>query len=315
MCYHGISLADEHQWSDLYLSPQQLDQRLLALRKLGATVLPLQQALELLREKALPPQAVALTFDDGAYDFSALAHPLLEAHEVPSTLYLTTYYVEKQLPVFNPLASYLMWKGRGRTIELPMGLGRQLLPESARDERHVALHSELRRVTQALDADEKHSVARVLADRVGVDFDAICAQRLFSLMRPAEIQALNAERVSIQLHTHRHRVPQEHAAFLRELSDNREVIARILGDSSLREHFCYPSGEFHSQFLPWLATAQVKYATTCAPGIANATDHPLVLPRFIDTTGVSPSTFEAWVSGLGSVVARNRQPRIQRLDV
>ncbi len=313
LCYHGVSLADEHEWSDLFVSPSLLDDRLRTLRSLGANVLPLHTAVEQLYTGTLPPLAVALTFDDGLYDFLARAHPILESHEVPSTLYLTTYHVEHPVPVFNPLISYLMWKARGQSLDLPLGVGRHVMPLSARDPAHLALLEEVRRRARPLDADTKVALAREFAMQANIDFDAICAGRLFTLLRPSEVQQLNPARVSVQLHTHRHRVPREAQAFTREIVDNREAITRVLGDRQPLVHFCYPSGEYHDDFLPWLERAGVITATTCAPGIASANDHPLVLPRFIDTGGVSPITFEAWVSGFGSLVGRRPSPQRRRV--
>jgi hypothetical protein len=81
LCYHGVSLGDEHEWNPtLYISPRTLTRRFGALRRLGCAVLSLPEAIDRLYEKSLPKRAVVLTFDDGYYDFKAKALPLIEAH-------------------------------------------------------------------------------------------------------------------------------------------------------------------------------------------------------------------------------------------
>ena len=41
LCYHGISLADEHCWNpELYISGNLFEQRLMAIREQGYNVLP-----------------------------------------------------------------------------------------------------------------------------------------------------------------------------------------------------------------------------------------------------------------------------------
>ena len=76
LCYHGVSLADEHEWdSSLFLSETGFVSRLELLASLGANVLPLGESLERLRAGTLPPRAVALTFDDGFFDFQQRAWP------------------------------------------------------------------------------------------------------------------------------------------------------------------------------------------------------------------------------------------------
>ena len=71
LCYHGVSLGDEHQWNPtLYISPRTLSRRLDALRRLGCSVLSLSEAIDRLYETSLPKRAVVLTFDDGYYTIS-----------------------------------------------------------------------------------------------------------------------------------------------------------------------------------------------------------------------------------------------------
>ena len=108
LCYHGTSLEDEHEWRPaLYMAPQVLEQRLQALRSMRCSVLPLEEALQRLHSRDLPPRSVAVTFDDGAYDFYRQALPLLKKYELPVTVYQTTYYSDHAFPIFNLICSYM----------------------------------------------------------------------------------------------------------------------------------------------------------------------------------------------------------------
>src|SRR5438105_4288124 len=120
LCYHGISLADEHEWSPgLYISANLFRARLQQLKDRRCAVLPLGDAIERLYAGTLPPRAVALTFDDGFHDFYALAWPILKEFGWPATVYLTTYYSKFQQPVFDPMCCYLFWKSKKSTLEWP----------------------------------------------------------------------------------------------------------------------------------------------------------------------------------------------------
>ena len=84
------------------MSPSHFESRLRLLQSLGVRTAPLGQALTELAEGRLSKPTVALTFDDGAADFALRAVPLLVKYRVPATVYLTTFYSQRQLPVFDP---------------------------------------------------------------------------------------------------------------------------------------------------------------------------------------------------------------------
>jgi hypothetical protein len=125
-------------------------------------------------------------------------------------------------------------------------------------------------------------------------------------MHPDEIAALDPTIVDVQLHTHRHRVPEEKALFVREIVENRRALGECGLDTGRRTHFCYPSGVYRPAFLPWLAEAGITSAVTTDPGLASRRHPPLLLPRFVDTGTTSAVEFEGWTSGLRQVLGRSR---------
>src|SRR4051812_20387674 len=102
LCYHGISRYDEDLWRpSLYMRPEVLRRRLEIMKQGEYNVLPLGEALRLLQGTGqLPPRSVAITFDDGGYDFYAAAFPVIKDYGFPVTVYQTTYYSDHQMPVF-----------------------------------------------------------------------------------------------------------------------------------------------------------------------------------------------------------------------
>src|SRR3546814_13482088 len=67
----------------------------------GHPVLPLAEAVERFRAGTLPPGATAITIDDGWHGTYRHMLPTLEAHRLPATIYVTTYFAERQYPVFD----------------------------------------------------------------------------------------------------------------------------------------------------------------------------------------------------------------------
>src|SRR5437879_2678645 len=126
LAYHGISTDDEHLWNgSMYLSPAMFRARLETIAKAGCKVLPLDEAITRLYANDLPDRSVAITFDDGNFDFQQNAFPLLKEFDFPSTLYLTTFYSQLNLPIFGIFCDYLLWKGRGQRLDLKQITGQE----------------------------------------------------------------------------------------------------------------------------------------------------------------------------------------------
>jgi peptidoglycan/xylan/chitin deacetylase (PgdA/CDA1 family) len=311
LCNHGVSLEDEEKWRpSLYMSARQLERRLDIIREGNYTVLPLAEGLERLYRKDLPRRSVALTFDDGGYDFYKQAWPLLQHYGFPATVYLSTYYSELQRPIFGLICSYMLWKARDTGsvdlnefgIDLPVALNS---PEA----REKVVNHLLQRVAeQGLNGEQEDLIAARLAQRLGIDYLGLRQKRILQLMKREEVKQLAAEGVDFQLHTHRHRTPAIEELFRREIRDNRASIANAVAGK--REHFCYPSGAYRPEFLVWLAKEEVVSATTCDTGFATPASHPLLLPRLVDSSGRTDLEFEGWLSGIGYFLSRRRRGQL-----
>lgn len=306
LCYHGVSIDDEHEWSpSLYMSPADLRTRLDILRASRCAVLPLGEAVDRLYRGTLPQRSVVMTFDDGYFDFYRQAYPLLREFDMPATVYLTTLRCGVDHPIFRLVVRYMLWKARGRMIEKDAALGGTTFDLRSEDGRSHALTAVLDVAERdGLDIEGKHRLAGHLGARLGVDYDRLASRRLLTIMTPEEVRELASRGVDFQLHTHTHTAPREVARFEREIARNREAIEGMTGQPA--SHFCYPSGLYRPEFLPWLERGSVMSATTCDPGLASARSNRLLLPRFVDMTGVSPLEFRAWISGAAGFMPRHK---------
>jgi len=302
--YHGVSMEDEHEWAPtLFLTQERLRRKLEAIRGGGCTVLPLGEAVERLYAGTLPPRSVALTFDDGMADFACRAWPVLREFGYPATVYWTTYYAGRPRPLPGLGWSYLLWKARGQRLEWPEVLAAPLaLDASGREQALAALTAYARQ--RALDAAGKDALTAELARRLAVDYERLCASRILQIMRPEEAAALAHAGVDLQLHTHRHHLPDSREAFEREIRENCGLIRAAAGHDA--RHFCYPSGWYHQAREEWMREAGIVSAVTCDPGLASPRSHPLFLPRLMDGMRSTPADFEAWLSGVPHLLPRRR---------
>jgi peptidoglycan/xylan/chitin deacetylase (PgdA/CDA1 family) len=292
LCYHGVSLADEHDWNpNLYVSAGHLRRRLALLRETGCSVLPLGEALERCAAETLPTRAVALTFDDGTADFALRAVPILREFGMPATVYLTTYYCGRCVPVPNTAIAYLLWKGRQHSIDV------------------TELETEVWSALRSASVGEKDALVRRVAEQCGVDYDAFSRSRLFQIMSPRDVEALPADVIDVGLHTHRHCTPRDPALFSREIAENRDRIIELR--SARPTHFCYPSGNYRPDMRPLLRQEGVRSATTCVPGYVTTATDPLMVPRFADSMLMPETVFRGWLSGFAAFLPRRARARDQ----
>ena len=308
LAYHGISTHDEHLWNDsLYMAAESFRKRLELIKQSNCVVLPLGEALVRLYAEDLPDRSVAITFDDGTYDFYEQAFPLLQEFNFPVTLYLATFYSHFPKPIFDIMCSYLLWKGCTGKFDLKQlggpELKTELHTEAARDLALRAIHAYARERQPS--PEEKEAFIVALAKQLDVDYDVLLKRRALQSVSPDEVRQMAAAGVDIQLHTHRHRTPKDRELFIREIEDNRKCIQEMT--ATVASHFCYPSGDYDLAFLPWLKAAGVVSATTCELGLASPSSNPLLLPRLIDVSGLSSIEFEGWLTGISAALPRRRE--------
>jgi peptidoglycan/xylan/chitin deacetylase (PgdA/CDA1 family) len=303
LCYHGTALAEEHRFlPKLFMAPQTFERRLRILAEHRHPVLPLGEAVERLGRGDLPPRAVVITIDDGFYGSYRLAWPMLQRYGFPATIYATSYYSVKEHPIFGLVVEYMLWKTQATRLDLTaLGTplcGRAMLEDRAARQRiaeTLTEHGE----TQCSE-DERIAIARRLGRLLDVDYAALAASRMLSLMTLDELRQLAAAGADIQAHTHRHRFPLQESEAKRELEDNRRALEPMAGRRL--EHFCYPSGEWFEEHWPWLEAAGMRTATTCERGLNYPKTPRLALRRFLDGEHITEVEFESELTGYAELL-------------
>jgi peptidoglycan/xylan/chitin deacetylase (PgdA/CDA1 family) len=314
LCYHGVSQGDEHDWNpELFMSPRTFAGRMEILRAGGYNVLPLGEAYERLQRGTLPSRSVVLTFDDGATNFRTVALPILQRFGYPSTVYLRTDYCAIPRPVYPPVGPYLLWKRRDRVAAPSQELGWTEEQDLRTVEgRKRAWASILQQVDEHENTPtERDAILEKMAGHIGLDYPAFVKTRILQIMDRQDVAAIADAGVDVQLHTHHHRlIPSlglgEKLRF--EIEENQRQILAMTGKRAV--HFCYPSGKFSTESLPALRDLGIVTATTCEPAMAARESDPLLLPRYVDTEVKSPVDFEAWLSGVGSLLPQRHGTRM-----
>ncbi len=301
VAYHGIELHDESRFSPtVFIRPETFAQRLERLRR-EYPVLPLGEAVRRLQDGTLPPCAVAITIDDGFHSTAAVAAPLLHAARLPATLYVTTYYVQRDAPVFRLAMQYAFWKTRVTALDLAAVVAGAAGVRSlgTEDERDAVLWELVNHGERHLDQPGRTALLRATAAQLGVDLDPVLRDRALHLMTPDEVRTA-ATTLDVQLHTHRHRFPDDPLLARAEIEENRRVLEPLAANPLV--HLCYPSGFWSESLFPVLAAAGIETATTCDGGLNGPDVHRYALRRFFDGEHVSALEFEAELSGTAELL-------------
>ena len=308
LCYHGIWLGDGHYGNYLFMAADTFADRMARLRKLGLTVLGLDEAVARRRDGTLPDRACVITIDDGWTGTYRHMLPVLESAGLPATLYLYSEPVVRGEPVYNVAVRYLLARAPRRQLDLS-GLDDALSGSfelDDDDQREAAAEAIVSAIRAAPDGAARRELCDRLGDRLDVAFDALADARLFHLMTPDEIADWRGRGLDIQLHTHRHHLDLDDPDQLgRELADNRAVLEPLAGRPLT--HFCYPSGRYVPALWPALEAAGIASATTTDQGLV-APDAPVyALNRLMDGEDIPAIEFEAELSGVMELARRLRR--------
>jgi peptidoglycan/xylan/chitin deacetylase (PgdA/CDA1 family) len=276
LCYHGLWVTPGHQFGDcLFIPPEQFEARMARVAGSGLPVLPLGEAVERLGSGSLPEAALVITIDDAWVSTFTHMLPVLEKYRLPATLYATTWYSGRDLPVVNVAVDYLI-DASGRC-------------ELDRD----AAIADIEKLPAAGRLDALRGFGRSLG--VG---EAWLETRQFNIMSGDELAEARRRGLDVQLHTHRHiDVANEIEALPREIDENRAFL-EAAGVAGPFDHFCYPSGASHELAGDLLAGRGVRSATLVDQGINSPGADPFALRRFLDARHVGEAEFDAYLSGL-----------------
>lgn len=276
LAYHGLWVTPGYQFGNrTFISPEQFVARMTRLKRSGLPVLPLGDAVNRLARGTLPDAAVVITIDDGWSSTYTHMLPVLESLSLPATLYATTWYAGRELPVVG-LAIFYLRAAAGRP-DLDCG----------------ARIAEI----EALPLDQRLAALRGLGAALGVD-EAWLSNRQFNIMSAEEFADARRRGLDVQLHTHRHIDVTRHVDLLpSELAENRDFLRAAIGNADF-SHFCYPSGTTHPRASELLAANGVRSATVDQTGLNAPGSDAFALRRLLDGRSVSDAEFDAYLAGI-----------------
>lgn len=241
-------------------------------------VMPLDRAIDLLANKALPPGALSITFDDGYADNHDVALPILQRHGLTATFFVTTGVIGGGRmwndTVIESLRATRADQLDGETLGLA-GLGRLSLQTV--DERCRAIDAVLLAVKHLPPAQRAQCVERIAAW-----CGSAGPQHL--MMTIDQVRRLRTAGMQVGAHTVTHPIlaasaPEDAAREIRQ--------GKVDLESWLDEEvplFAYPNGkpgsDYRAEHVSMVREAGFRAAVSTAWGVTGASDDLFQVRRF-----------------------------------
>ncbi len=296
--------GDPYSLPTLFISRDRFARTLEFLRS-RYRIMRLAEILEALhREDPLPPNALAITFDDGYRDVFDNAIPVLRELSLPATCFLPTAFIDSTDTVFWWDEAYYLLRTANRTqvplSDLASAQG-GALPDGLLEAVVTAGPRELEpAIIATIDAlqSSSPSAARELLDAL---WDRTGAERAPFVERNAigtweDVRQASEGGIAFGSHTRHHvflhREPED--LVKDELRVSRRDIEERLGEEVL--DFAYPGGRITVDVRRWVREAGYRCGLTTEPGINGDGDEPFALRR-IDMWNGSVSGYGDTFSG------------------
>ena len=192
----------------------------------------------------LPPNSVAITFDDGYESNYLLAYPILRELGIPATVFLSTAFVEERRPLWTCRVEYAVGRTERQKADIRLG-GANVAGPLESDAQRLAFVQALKKELKALDQSRLDECCDLIEDRLGMRLDLDRSdepcRRPLTWSQVAEMG--QGGLFSFGGHTHRHvilgRCSEDRARA--EVRMCHDILCARLGQG--RRTFAYPNGK------------------------------------------------------------------------
>ncbi|SFU46477.1 polysaccharide deacetylase family protein [Nitrosospira multiformis] len=238
-------------------------------------ILPLDDAIQGLRNGKLPPRAACITFDDGYADNAEIALPILQKHGVPATFFVATGFLDGGR-MFNDTVIELIRRAPGSTVDLEsLGLGKFSI--GTVPERRQAIYELLGKL-KYLPSESRQSTVEAMSTLIPVDLPRNL------MMTSSQVRELHNAGMEIGGHTASHPIltQMEDSAACADIANGKEALENMI--SAPVRFFAYPNGKPGKDYLPDHVRMVKKLgfdaAVSTAHGAARKGTDLYQLPRF-----------------------------------
>lgn len=239
------------------------------------TVLPLVEAVQMLKENRLPPRAACVTFDDGYADNATVALPVLQQYGIPATVFVAAGYLNGG-SMWNDTVVESLRHFKSDELDLA-ALGMPVYPTGTDELRRKTAYTIIREC-KYLETNRRKEVA----DYVLKQTEASLPDDL--MLTTEQLIALHQQGIEIGGHTFSHPIlnslPAKEAQ--QEIVRGKAELEAII-NGPVRV-FAYPNGrpevDYNDTHVAFVKQAGFEAAVATNWGVSDRNSDFLQLPRF-----------------------------------
>ncbi len=293
--YHRVAGTGFDPWK-FSVSPRRFDEQMRAVKKISIPM-SLAEMSRRLKEDALHPRAVAVTFDDGYSDNLLHAKPILEKHGVPATVFVASGYIGGGREFWWDELDRILSRSAKLpdTFDMEINGARSNIAVSGSRKGRMRAYFSLWERLHPLPEDERNAALARLREWAGDDGKPRSSHRP---MTSDELKNLvEGGLIEVGGHTATHPALSglSRAEQREEIRAGKRGVERAVGRSVAS--FSYPHGSFSSETVEEVEGAGFEVACSTVPEVVKDTSRPFELPRVM-ATEMGGKVFGVWLSRL-----------------
>ena len=261
------------------ISPGRIDSEIfnwqMALVSKAFNVIPLIDAIKLLKGNRLPPGSLCITFDDGYADNATVALPILKQYGLTATFFVATGYLDGGLMWNDTVIETIRSLPNGPLDLSAIGLGKHTL-ESLGDRQRCT--RSIINAIKYLPQKERQQKTSLLS----VNAQGLLPEDL--MMTSHQVKSLSDAGMEIGGHTVTHPIltTLEYKDAVREISEGKQQLEKITGKPV--RLFAYPNGkpdqDYSSEHVNIVRELGYSGAVSTRGGVSNCKTDIYQLRRF-----------------------------------
>jgi peptidoglycan/xylan/chitin deacetylase (PgdA/CDA1 family) len=306
LCFHRVLPSADHSFSSPHIVDTRFFEEMVSgLRARGYALVTISEVYRRLVERDLATRFACLTFDDGYRDNHDHAWTICQRYDAPMTIYLTSGFIDREMPVWwIELESLVRQRSR---ISFELQGKEYSYQTSTPAQKSVALRA-LNALFVSLGPESRLLLAGILSDDSGVKFGALSDDAMLSWETIRSM--VKSGQVEFGAHTVTHPcLSSENEDTVRaEVNDGRRRLEEQIGRPVA--HFAYPFGKRpHAGRREFELVQKSGFATAVTGRVgclmAEHREHLSCLPRIpVDGRLPTPGAVEAVLSGtLAAIVS------------